>query len=50
MSQRAFHVFCHTYGKAVIASRKQWYNAVTPRDPRTTPPLSVRVLLVMWLA
>jgi len=21
----------------VILSKKQWYNAVTPRDPRTTP-------------
>ena len=46
MSQIAFHFFRHT-GKTVIAfrssgitvilSKKQWYNAVTPRDPRTTP-------------
>jgi len=36
MSQIAFHFFCHT-GKTVIAFKKQWYNAVTPRDPRTTP-------------
>jgi len=42
MSDLAFHVFCHN-GKTVIASRKQrynsnvikkqWFNAVTPRDP-----------------
>jgi len=24
-------------GITVILSKKQWYNAVTPRDPRTTP-------------
>ena len=40
MSQIAFHFFCHT-GKTVIAFKKQWYNAVTPRDPRTTPLAAV---------
>jgi len=28
---------CNCLHITVILSKKQWYNAVTPRDPRTTP-------------